>query len=79
MNTMKILLVEDAIGEQQNFIEVVDDFNQKYNLTVEPDIVEDVEDAWSVLDKMDNSYNGVIIDMKLGDDPDKVEIKLSVN
>ncbi len=67
MNTMKILLVEDAVGEQQNFIEVVDDFNQKYDLTVELDIV---EDTWSALDIIDNSYNGAIIDMKLGDDPD---------
>jgi len=65
MNTMKILLVEDAIGEQQNFIEVVDDFNQKYNLMVEPDIV---EDTWSAFGKIDNSYNGVIIDMLLGND-----------
>ena len=65
MNTMKILLVEDAIGEQQNFIEVVDDFNQKYNLMVEPDIV---EDTWSALGKIDNSYNGAIIDMLLGND-----------
>lgn len=65
MNMMKILFVEDAIGEQQNFIEVVDDFNQTYNLMVEPDIV---EDTWSALGKIDNSYNGVIIDMLLGDD-----------
>ena len=65
MNTMKILFVEDAIGEQQNFIEVVDDFNQTYNLMVEPDIV---EDTWSALGKIDNSYNGVTIDMLLGDD-----------
>ena len=65
MNTMKILLVEDAIGEQQNFIEVVDDFNQRYNLRVELDIV---EDTWSALGKIDNSYNGAIIDMLLGDD-----------
>ena len=65
MNTMKILLVEDAIGEQQNFIEVVDDFNQTYNLMVELDIV---EDTWSALGKIDNSYNGAIIDMLLGDD-----------
>lgn len=66
MNTMKILLVEDAKGEQQNFKEVVEDFNQKYDLRVETDIA---EDTWSALDKIDNSYNGAIIDMKLGDDP----------
>ena len=67
MSTMKILLVEDAKDEQQNFIDALDAFNEKYDLTVETDIV---EDTWSALDKIDNSYNGTIIDMKLGDDPD---------
>ncbi len=67
MNTMKILLVEDAKVEQQNFNKVVDDFNQKYHLTVEADIV---EDTWSALDIIDNSYNGAIINMLLGDDSD---------
>ena len=67
MSTMKILLVEDAKDAQQIFIDAVDAFNEKYELTVETDIV---EDTWSALDKVDNSYNGTIIDMKLGDDPD---------
>ena len=65
MNTMKILHVEDSIMEQQNFIDVVDVFNEKYDLTVESDIA---EDTWSALDKIDNSYNCAIIDMKLGND-----------
>ncbi len=65
MNTMKILHVEDSIMEQQNFIDVVDVFNEKYDLTVESNIA---EDTWSALDKIDNSYNGAIIDLKLGDD-----------
>ena len=67
MSAMKILLVEDAKDEQQNFIDAVDAVNEKYDLTVETDIV---EDTWSALDKIDNSYSGTIIDMKLGDDPD---------
>ncbi len=65
MNTMKILFVEDGKGEQQNFINVVDFFNKKYNMTVEPDIAESTSSA---LDKIDSSYNGAIIDMKPGND-----------
>ena len=41
MNTMKILLVEDAKEQQQAFINAVDTLNKKYNLTVETDIVTD--------------------------------------
>ena len=65
MSTMKILLVEDAKREQQNFIYAVDAFNINHNLTVEPDIAEDTSSA---LRKINNSYNGVIIDMRLGND-----------
>ena len=65
MNTMKILLVEDAKGEQQNFIDVVDVFNENHNLTVETDIA---ADTLSALRKINGSYNGVIIDMRLGND-----------
>ena len=39
--------------------------NEKHDLTVEPDIA---ADTLSALDKIDNSYNGAIIDMKLGND-----------
>ena len=60
---MKILLVEDARDQQQTFIDVVDVFNEKYDLTVETDIAEDTSCA---LDKIDDSYDGIIIDMKLG-------------
>ena len=62
---MKILLVEDARDQQQIFIDVVDVFNEKYDLTVETDIAEDTSCA---LDKIDDSYDGVIIDMRLGND-----------
>ena len=65
MNTMKILLVEDAKGEQENFRDVVDVFNETHNLTVEPDIAADTSSA---LRKINASYNGIIIDMKLGND-----------
>ena len=65
MSTMKILLVEDSKKEQQNFIYAVDAFNEKYDLTVETDIV---ENTWSALDKIDNSYSGAILDMKSDND-----------
>ena len=65
MNTMKILFVEDVKDQQQHFIDSVDDFNDKYDLTVETDIVTDTSSA---LEKIDNSYSGVITDMKSDND-----------
>ena len=65
MNTMKILLVEDRKSAQHNFRTAVYFFNYDHNLTVEPDIAEDTSSA---LRKINNSYNGVIIDMRLGND-----------
>ena len=65
MSTMKVLLVEDAKDQQRIFEDVVDVFNEKHDLTVESDIA---ADTLSALDKIDNSYNGAIIDMKLGND-----------
>ena len=65
MNTMKILFVEDVKDQQQHFIDSVDVFNEKYDLTVETDIV---TDASSALEKIDNSYSGVITDMKSDND-----------
>ena len=67
MSPMKILLVEDAQNEQQNFIYAVDAFNEKYDLTVETDIVTDTSSA---LEKIDNSYSGVITDMQSDNDPE---------
>ena len=65
MSTMKILLVEDAKNEQQKFINAVDAVNEKYDLTVETDIV---TDPLSALEKIDNSYSGAILDMKSDND-----------
>ena len=65
MSTMKLLLVEDAKDQQLIFEDVVGVFNEKYDLTVESDIAEDTSSA---LEKMNNSYYGAIIDMKLGND-----------
>ena len=65
MSTMKLLLVEDAKDQQLIFEDVVGVFNEKYDLTVESDIA---EDTVSALKKINNSYYGAIIDMKLGND-----------
>lgn len=67
MNTMKILFVEDAKDQQKTFIDTVGDFNKKYDLTVETDIVTDTSSA---LEKIDNSYSGVITDMQSDNDPE---------
>lgn len=65
MSTMKLLLVEDAKDQQCIFEDVVGVFNEKYDLTVESDIAEDTSSA---LEKINSSYYGAIIDMKLGND-----------
>ena len=67
MNTMKILFVEDAKDQQKTFIDTVGAFNKKYDLTVETDIV---TDPLSALEKIDNSYSGVITDIKSDNDPE---------
>lgn len=62
---MKILLVEDSNDQQEVFKSSVEVFNQKNNLCVEYEIAESFSDA---LNKMDGSYDGAIIDLRLGDD-----------
>ena len=64
MNTMKILLVEDEKDQQDIFEHSIEIFNDKNALNVECEIVADVQDA---LDKMDGSFDGAIIDLRLGD------------
>lgn len=65
MNTMKILLVEDAEEQQDAFESSVRVFNNKHDLTVDYVIAKDIEEA---LGKIDGSYDGAIIDLRLGDD-----------
>ncbi len=65
MSDMRVLLVEDAKDQQLIFEDVVGIFNEKYDLTVESDIAEDTSSA---LKKINSSYYGAIIDMKLGND-----------
>lgn len=65
MATMKILLVEDDIQERNNCQDVVRDFNQE-NQENKVELIKAVnlEDA---LIKLDYSFDGAIIDLKLAD------------
>ena len=62
---MKILLIEDTTDQQEIFKMSVEVFNDKNDLRVEYEIAEDIPDA---LNKIDGSYDGAIIDLRLGDE-----------
>ena len=62
---MKILLIEDTKDQQEIFKMSVEVFNDKNDLSVEYEIAEDIPDA---LNKIDGSYDGTIIDLRLGDE-----------
>ena len=62
---MKILLIEDTKDQQEIFKMSVEVFNDKNDLSVEYEIAEDIPDA---LNKIDGSYDGAIIDLRLGDE-----------
>ena len=65
MNPLKILLVEDETIPQNAFKNDVEVFKgQPNNLDVEYEIVDNVKDAVKTLDV---SYDGAIIDLRLGD------------
>ena len=64
---MKILLVEDADDQQDIFKSSVEIFNIKNNLNVQYEIAENISDAFN---KIDGSYDGAIIDLKLKNDED---------
>lgn len=65
MNPLKILLVEDNTVPQNAFENDVRFFkNQPNNLDVDYEIVEDVYDAVNIINV---SFDGAIIDLKLGD------------
>ena len=64
---MKILLVEDASDQQDIFKSSVEIFNIKNNLNVQYEIAENISDAFN---KIDGSYDGAIIDLKLKNDED---------
>ena len=62
---MKILLVEDEKSQQEVFKSSVKVFNSKYGLNVEYEIA---DNALGALQKIDGSYDGAIIDLRLGND-----------
>lgn len=62
---MKILLVEDIEAQQDAFKDSVEVFNDRNQLEVEYEIAEDLPNA---LEKIDGSYDGAIIDLRLGND-----------
>ena len=65
MNTMKILFIEDAADQQDIFQSSVEVFNAKNDLNVKHEIAKNVPEA---LSKIDGTYDGAIIDLKLGND-----------
>ena len=65
MNTIKILLIEDEKHQQDAFKDSAAVLKDRGDLNVEHKIAEDISSA---LKKIDGSYDGVIIDLKLGND-----------
>ena len=64
MTEIKILLVEDAKDQQKIFEDIVEVFNRENDLNVKYEIAEDTKDASN---KINNSYDGAIIDLSLPD------------
>ena len=62
---MKILLVEDEQEQQDAFKEAIDVLQHRDGLDVQHKIVEDL---CSAVNAIDGSYDGAIIDVRLGDD-----------
>jgi CheY-like chemotaxis protein len=69
MENLKILLVEDAEDQQKIFAASVGVFNDKNKdiCVVEYEVANDLSEA---LRKMNGSFDGVIADLKLGNDDD---------
>ena len=65
MNRIKILLIEDERDQQDIFKEAVDVIKSKKDLIVEYEIAKNVQEAKA---KLDGSFDGTIIDLKLGGD-----------
>ena len=65
MNTIKILLIEDERDQQDIFEDAVDVLNSKEVFAVEYEIANNVQEA---KDKLDGSYDGTIVDLRLGGD-----------
>ena len=65
MNTIKILFIEDEEDQQGIFRDAVEVFKSKNDLTVEYETARGIQEAE---DKLNGSFDGAIIDLKLGDD-----------
>ena len=66
MNTMKILLVEDNKQQQDAFENSVEVLKDRDDINVEHKITEDISGALKEIE--DGSYDGAIIDLRLGND-----------
>jgi len=64
MLVMKILLVEDVEETRKEFLQSVVRFNHENNTDISVDECDNLESAIGLLDR---SYDGAVIDMKLGD------------
>ncbi len=62
-NELKLLLVEDDQQDRQNCIDCVNDFESEKNCKIELVLCENVDEAFS---KLNGSFDGAIIDLKLG-------------
>lgn len=69
MDQLKVLLVEDVKDEQETFKSSVDVFNHKHkdSLFVDCKIAENIDDA---MREIDGSFDGAILDLKLGEEDD---------
>ena len=68
MEALKLLLVEDNPGDVEVFEDAVTMCNEKYPLKIMPTICTTVEEAFK---KLDSSYDGAIIDLRLADQGDE--------
>lgn len=68
MNTLRLLIVEDAEQDLETLRDAVEDYKQDQQLEI--DLVE-CQNLDEALMKLDNSFDGAIIDLKLADQGDE--------
>lgn len=61
--TIKRLLVEDDAGDRQGFIQSVERYKHENGIDIN---VVECEDLETALEKLDDSFDGAVVDMKLG-------------
>lgn len=67
MSKIKIVFVEDDKIQQGIFIDSIDVYKEKYKCEIDYKIVEDVEKAIEIID---GTFDGAILDLKLGGEDD---------